>query len=122
MNKQRKIDKKRQRRRYHNRAKLRGTPERPRLCVHRTLKHIACQVIDDTTGRTIVSVSSKDGAIRGDIGYGGNCDAATKIGKLLAEKALDAGIKEVRFDRGHGRYHGRIAALANGAREGGLVF
>ena len=91
------------------------------MSVQRSLKHISCQLIDDLTGKTLVSVSTKDAAMRDQIKYGGNCDAATVIGKAVAEKALAADIKGVRLDRGHSRYHGRVAALADAAREAGLV-
>ena len=91
------------------------------MSVQRTLKHISCQLIDDLTGRTLVSVSTKDSALRDQVKYGGNCEAAVAIGKAVAEKALEADIKSVRLDRGHSRYHGRLAALADAAREAGLV-
>ncbi len=100
------------------RNKIHGTAECPRLCVFRSLKNIYAQVIDDAKGQTLVSASSlelKDT-------YGGNKDAATEVGKLVAAKALEKGIKEVVFDRGGYVYHGRVAALAAGAREGGLEF
>lgn len=122
MNKQKQLGQRRQRRRYSVRNRMQASAERPRLCVHRSLQNIAAQLIDDETGRTIVSVSSRDKSVRDEVGYGGNCDAAAKIGKLLAEKAASAGIKRVTFDRGHNKYHGRIAALADAAREGGLEF
>ena len=122
MNKQKIISKQRQRRRYHSRGKSRGTVERPRLSVFRSHKHIACQVIDDVTRKTIVSASTRDSAVAESISYGGNKDAAIAIGKVVAEKALAAGVTKVRFDRGDYQYHGRVAALADGAREGGLNF
>lgn len=90
--------------------------------MHRTLKHISCQVIDDVSGRTLVSAGTNDKEIRGQVGYGGNKTAAAAVGKRLAEKALAAGIKSVRFDRGHAKYHGRVASLADAARESGLQF
>ena len=121
MNKQREISERRQRRRFHVRNKVRGSEERPRMSVHRSLKHISCQLIDDLTGRTLASASSSDKGLRGQISYGGNCEAATAVGKAIAEKALEAGIKAVRLDRGHAKYHGRVAALADAAREAGLV-
>jgi large subunit ribosomal protein L18 len=99
------------------RGKLSGTPERPRLDVFRSSKHIYAQIIDDTTGTTLVAASSLDG---GFAGYGGNAEAAGKVGKAIAEKALAKGIKQVVFDRGGFVYHGRVKALADGAREGGL--
>ncbi len=122
MNKQKIIAKQRQRRRYHSRSKSRGTAERPRLSVFRSHKHIACQVIDDVTRQTIVSASTRDSDLAKSISYGGNKDAAVMIGKAVAEKALAAGVTKVRFDRGDYQYHGRVAALADAAREAGLSF
>ena len=95
------------------------TAERPRLNVFRSLNHIYAQVIDDVKGVTLVSASSMD---KGFEGKGGNIEAAKAVGKAVAEKALAAGIKTVVFDRGGYVYHGRVAALAEGAREGGLEF
>ena len=83
---------------------------------------IFCQIIDDEAGKTLVSVGSQSKEIRESIGYGGNADAASKIGSAVAEKALAAGIKKVKFDRGANKYHGRLAALADAAREAGLEF
>ena len=101
------------------RAKLSGTPERPRLNVFRSEKNIYAQVIDDVNGVTLASASSLDKAIEG---YGGNIAAATAVGKLVAERAKAKGIETVVFDRGGYLYHGRVKALAEGAREGGLKF
>ena len=101
------------------RKNISGTAERPRLNVYRSLNHIYAQIIDDTKGTTLVAASSMDKDFEG---YGGNVEAATKVGKKIAEKALAAGIKQVVFDRGGYVYHGRVAALADGAREGGLEF
>ena len=95
------------------------TAERPRLNVFKSLNHIYAQVIDDTKGVTLVSASSMDKDFNQ---YGGNCDAAKEVGKAVAAKALEKGIKAVVFDRGGYQYHGRVAALAEGAREGGLEF
>ncbi|HEV7336340.1 MULTISPECIES: 50S ribosomal protein L18 [Bosea] len=95
---------------------------RARLSVHRTGKQIYVQVIDDAKGLTLASASTLDKDIRGDIKSGANVVAATQIGKLIAERALKAGVKEVVFDRGSYRYHGRVKALAEAAREGGLSF
>ena len=100
------------------RAKISGTPECPRLCVFRSLKNIYAQVIDDVNGVTLVSASSLELKET----YGGNKDAAKEVGKLVAEKAIKAGIKEVVFDRSGYLYHGRVAELADGARDGGLKF
>ena len=101
------------------RGKISGTPECPRLCVFRSEKHIYAQVIDDVNGNTLVSASTVEKTFTGN---GGNCEAATQIGKLVAERALAKGIENVVFDRGGFVYHGRVAALAEGAREGGLQF
>lgn len=101
------------------RAKISGTSDRPRLCVYRSLANISAQIIDDVQGVTLVSASSyeKDFAQ-----YGGNQDAAKEVGKKLAERALEKGIKNVVFDRGGYVYTGRVKSLADGAREGGLAF
>ena len=101
------------------RGKISGTPEMPRLNVFRSEANIYAQVIDDVNGVTLVSASSLDKAIDG---YGGNIAAATAVGKLVAERALAKGIECVVFDRGGYLYHGRVQALAEGAREGGLKF
>jgi large subunit ribosomal protein L18 len=116
-----KPEKKEIRNRIHRRIrrKLSGTPQRPRLAVFRSVAHIYVQVIDDTEGRTIVSASSVD---KGGKTNGGNVAAAKSIGKLVAERAREKGIKSVVFDRGGYQYHGRIKALADAAREAGLEF
>lgn len=101
------------------RKNISGTAERPRLNVYRSLNNIYAQIIDDVKGVTLVAASSLD---KGFEGYGGNVDAAKAVGKAVAEKAVAAGIKSVVFDRGGYIYHGRVAALAEGAREGGLEF
>ena len=101
------------------RAKVFGTPERPRLNVFRSEKNIYAQVIDDVAGHTLVSASSLDKEIEGN---GGNKTAARAVGKLVAQRCKDAGINQVVFDRGGYVYHGRVAELAEGAREGGLEF
>lgn len=100
------------------RKKLDGTADRPRLAVYRSLKHIYAQVIDDTKGHTLAAASSQDEGHNG----GGNAEGAKAVGQRLAEKAKAAGIEAVVFDRGGFAYHGRVAALAEGAREGGLDF
>jgi len=120
-NRQKMLEKRRLRRRRSVRKKVRGDAVRPRLTVFRSNKHISAQLIDDESGATVVSATTRDGALREQLKYGGNCDDATLIGKALAEKALAAGIKAVRFDRGHNKYHGRVAALADAAREAGLT-
>ncbi|MFZ5987309.1 MAG: 50S ribosomal protein L18 [Bacillota bacterium] len=104
------------------RKKIMGTEERPRLNVFRSLTNIYAQVIDDTTGKTLVSASSLDKDIKGKVGYCGNKEAAKEVGKLVAKKAIDSGIKKVVFDRGGYLYHGRIKELAEAAREAGLEF
>ena len=101
------------------RKNISGTAERPRLNVFRSSNNIYAQIIDDTKGVTLIAASSLD---KGFEGYGGNIEGAKKVGLLVAEKALAAGIKAVVFDRGGYVYHGRVAALAEGAREGGLEF
>ena len=101
------------------RGKISGTPERPRLNVFRSGTNIYAQIIDDVTGVTLVSASSLDKAVEG---YGGNVAAAAAVGKLIAERAKAKGIETVVFDRGGYLYHGRVQALADGAREGGLKF
>lgn len=118
MDHQRKIAGQRKRRTFRVRKRVRGTPERPRLTVKRSHKHIAAQIIDDLAGRTLACASSRDQKIK----YGGNCDAATAVGKALAERATKSGITAVCFDRGPYKYHGRVAALADAAREAGLKF
>ena len=112
----------RQRRHIRVRKHISGTPERPRLNVFRSLSNIYAQVIDDTTGNTLVSASTLDSAIKDKIAFGGNIEAAKEVGELVAEKALAAGITTVVFDRGGYVYHGRVKELAEGAREGGLEF
>lgn len=112
----------RQRRHIRVRKHISGTPERPRLNVFRSLSNIYAQVIDDTTGNTLVSASSLDSAIKEKIAFGGNIEAAKEVGKLVAEKALAAGITTVVFDRGGYGYHGRVKELADAAREAGLNF
>lgn len=116
------VNNQRIRRRFRVRNAVRGTADRPRLCVQRTLKHFGCQVINDEAGRTLVSATTRDKDVRTKIPYGGNIAAATELGKIVAEKALKAGIKQVKFDRGASRYHGRVAAFADAAREAGLEF
>ncbi|WP_168564014.1 50S ribosomal protein L18 [Crateriforma spongiae] len=120
MDKNKQLQKKRLRRRNHVRNRLRGDNTLPRLSVHRSLKHFSCQLIDDTSGKTLASASTRDKALRESIKVGGNCDAAAEIGKAIAEKASAAGISEVKLDRGHNRYHGRVKAFADAARESGL--
>ena len=109
----------RQERRSHRvRNKVRGTSERPRLSVFRSSKHIYAQLIDDMTGVTLAAASTAGKAGK----YGGNVKAATEVGAKLAEAAKAKGIQQAAFDRGHYRYHGRVKALADAARKGGLQF
>ena len=110
------------RRKHRVRKSLRGTPERPRLSIFRTSKQIYCQAIDDSTGKTLASASTRDKGLKGDVKYGGNAKAAAIIGKALADRLLAEGVQEVCFDRGPYKYHGRVAALADAAREAGLKF
>ena len=116
-------DRQRSRRKHHVRNRIVGTAVRPRLTVFRSSKHIYAQLIDDLTGRTLASASTqvKKGELA-SVGYGGNVKSAKSIGLQIAERAKAAGIAKVAFDRGPYRYHGRIKALADGAREGGLQF
>ena len=112
-----------ERRRFRTRKSIFGTPERPRLSVFRSDKHIYAQLVDDYAGRTLAAVASTDGEVRGaDLKNGGNVAAAKKVGAAIAAKAKAAGITKVAFDRGGRMYHGRIKALADAAREGGLQF
>ncbi len=110
------------RRRFRVRRSIKGTAERPRLSVFRSHKHIYAQVIDDATGRTLVSASSRDRELREALAFGGNRAAAEAIGRSIAERALAAGVTKVCFDRGAFRYHGRVSALAEAARAAGLEF
>ena len=120
----RNISKDSHRRRIHERVRTRvaGTTERPRLCVYRSLGHIYTQVIDDRTGQTLASASSVDKETKKNLKGGGNIAAAKVIGKAVAERAKSAGVSKVVFDRGGYKYHGRVKALADAAREAGLQF
>ena len=111
----------RQRRRFRVRNHLKKNTRRARLSVFRSLQHIYAQVIDDADGRTLVAASTVDKDLRGQVKYGGNKDAAKVVGRAIAERALAAGVKEVAFDRREYQYHGRVAALADAAREAGLA-
>lgn len=104
------------------RKDLHGTPERPRLCVFRSNKNISVQIIDDVNGVTLAAASTLDKELKGQIEYGGNKEAAKKVGEAIAKRALDKGIETVAFDRGGFLYHGRVKELADGAREAGLKF
>ena len=120
----RKLSKDAHRRRVHSRVRTRvtGTTERPRLSVYRSLDHIYAQVIDDRSGRTVASASSVDKETKKGLKGGGNIASAKAVGKIIAERAKAAGISKVVFDRGGYKYHGRVKALADAAREAGLQF
>jgi large subunit ribosomal protein L18 len=120
---QQKIKHRRQlRRRRHVRRNITGTAERPRLSVFRSSKHIYAQLVDDLSGVTLAAASSRTADFKKSVAYGGNVKAAQAVGKHLAAVAKGKGIAKAAFDRGHYRYHGRVKALADGAREGGLQF
>ena len=108
------------RRQMRGRKKISGTAERPRLVVTRSTKHITVQVVDDLVGRTLAYASTMEADVRGI--EGDKTAKATKVGELVAERATSAGVSDVVFDRAGNKYHGRVAALADGAREGGLTF
>ncbi len=108
------------RRRGGIRARIRGTPTRPRLAIYKSLNHIYAQVIDDLAGRTLASASSRDATLGLD--KTGNAGAAAAVGKAIAERAKSAGVTDVAFDRGGFKYHGRVQALAKAARDAGLKF
>jgi large subunit ribosomal protein L18 len=112
----------RQRRHRRVRRRVRGTPERPRLAVFRSLKHIYAQIIDDVQGHTLVAATTLDADVKADLNGKNKAGQAAVVGKVLAQRASEAGIKSVVFDRGGFKYHGRVAALAKAAREGGLDF
>ncbi len=120
----RKLSRNAHRQRVHLRVRTRvsGTRERPRLCVFRSLGHIYAQLIDDHTGRTVTQASSLDTQTRKQLKGGGNVAAAKVVGKAIAERAIAAGVSRVVFDRGGYKYHGRVQALAEAAREAGLKF
>lgn len=110
------------RRKQHIKKTVRGTPERPRLSIFRSSKHIYAQIIDDETGRTLAAASSLSAEVKSGEASGSNKDGAQAVGKLIGEKAVAANITTVVFDRNGFRYHGRVAALAEAAREAGLQF
>jgi large subunit ribosomal protein L18 len=120
--KQKKKQKRLQRRKWNIRNHLAGTTERPRLSIYRSDKHIYAQVIDDLAGRTLASAASTNTDVRGDLKTGANVEAAKRVGRAIAERAKAVGVAQVAFDRGGRKYHGRIKALADAAREGGLKF
>lgn len=116
------IKQRRVRRQLRVRKRMFGSAERPRLAIFRSSKHIYAQVINDETGTTLASAGTLDPAIRAELKYGGNKTAASAVGRLIAERAKQAGIDKICFDRRSYKYHGRVAALADAAREAGLQF
>ncbi len=122
MNQRKLVDTRRLRRQRHVRKRLHGTTARPRLAVFRSSKHIYAQVINDDNGTTLASASTLDPAIRADAAYGGNKAAASIVGRVVAERAKEAGIDKICFDRRSYKYHGRVQALADAARAAGLQF
>jgi large subunit ribosomal protein L18 len=111
-----------QRRRFHVRKSVFGTPQRPRLSVYRSSKHIYAQLIDDMSGKTLAAAASTSKEVRGDLPNGGNVKAAVVVGKAIAERGKAAGITAVAFDRNGRMYHGRVKAVADAARKAGLKF
>jgi large subunit ribosomal protein L18 len=122
MKREKQIGKQRRRRGFRVRNRLKRNTTRPRLSVFRSHQHCYAQIVDDGAGRTLVAASTLDKQLQSDLRYGGNKAAAAAVGKAIAQRALEAGIKEVVFDRREYKYHGRVAALAEAAREAGLVF
>jgi len=119
---EKRIKTQRQVRAWRVRKRVRGSAERPRLTVFRSNKHIYAQIVDDRAGQSLVAASTAESGICAKGENGGNKAAAGKVGKALAQRAIEKGIRQVAFDRGRYRYHGRIAALADAARDGGLQF
>ncbi|MBN1394285.1 MAG: 50S ribosomal protein L18 [Pirellulales bacterium] len=122
MRQEKRIGRQRKRRALRVRSRLKQVAKRPRLCVFRSRQNCYAQIIDDRQGRTIAAAGTLDKQLRKQIGRGGNKAAAAAVGKEIAQRALAAGVKEVVFDRRFYRYHGRVAALADAAREAGLIF
>ena len=122
MNHEKAILRQRERRAFRVRKRTRGDATRPRLCVFRSHKHTYAQIIDDEAGRTLAAASTAEKDLSSEIKFGGNKTAAQAVGKAIAQRALAAGVKQVAFDRGGCAYHGRVAALADAAREAGLSF
>jgi len=120
MSQRTRLNRQRRRRGFRVRNRVKSDSIRPRLSVFRSNKHVYAQVIDDGAGRTLVSASTMDKDLRGSVGKGGNKEAAAAVGKAIAERALQAGVDAVAFDRREYKYHGRVAALADAAREAGL--
>jgi large subunit ribosomal protein L18 len=122
MRHEKQIGRQRQRRGFRVRNRLKRHATRPRLSIFRSHQNFYAQIVDDDAGRTLVAASTCDKQLRDELRYGGNKTAAAVVGKVIAQRALEAGIKEVVFDRREYKYHGRVAALADAAREAGLVF
>ena len=122
MKKEKETSLRRARRHRRVRGKVLGTPQRPRLSVYRSLTHIYSQLVDDTKGVTLADCSTLSLDVRKEVEHGGNIKAAQRVGEKLAQIALAKGIKKIVFDRGHYKYHGRVKALAEAARKGGLEF
>jgi large subunit ribosomal protein L18 len=122
MRHQKQVGLQRKRRGSRVRNRLKRVATRPRLAVFRSHKHFYAQIIDDAAGRTLASASTVENAVKENLKYGGNKAAAALVGKTIAQRAIEAGIKEVAFDRREYKYHGRVAALADAAREAGLAF
>lgn len=120
MKHEKRIGRQRRRRRFRVRNRVKRDSTRPRLSIFRSHRHLYAQIIDDQTGRTLAAASTLDGQLRGELPYGGNRDAAAAVGKAIAQQALEAGIQQVALDRREYKYHGRVAALADAARETGL--
>ena len=120
MKREKRIGKQRQRRRFRVRNRIKRDSTRPRLSVFRSRRHVCAQIIDDEARRTLVAASTLESKLRGELPYGGNKAAAAAVGREVAQRALEAGIKEVVLDRSEYKYHGRLAALAEAAREAGL--
>jgi large subunit ribosomal protein L18 len=116
------VQTRRVRRQRRVRKRLTGTPERPRLAVFRSSKHIYAQVIDDQAGKTLAQASTVDAEVKAEVKYGGNKAAAAVVGRVVAARAKEAGVGKICFDRRSYKYHGRVEALAAAAREGGLEF
>ena len=112
----------RKKRHFRVRKKVTGTPDKPRLNVYRSVKHIYAQIVDDYSGKTLAAASTVDKELKGKVSTGGNIEAAKTVGVLVAKRASDKGIEQVVFDRGGYLYHGRVKALADAVREGGLKF
>lgn len=120
MKHEKQIARQRQRRRFRVRNRVKRNSTRPRLSVFRSRQHLYAQIIDDLAGKTLVAASTLDKQLRDQVAYGGNCKAAAVVGKAIADRALEAGIKQVAFDRREYQYGGRVAAMADAARDAGL--